>query len=191
MTKLFLTILLVIFFSANAFCGLTLSLYGGERYYLSSEHKPYNEQFTRGVRLDFGKDTWPVNLAADFYLTNHSDLHYINSELTELDTTLTEIRLGLRKYFGKGMRFMLAGGIENMEYIRKEKTLSGSSRCFDSTKFNLFKNGVWVETGADYTLGKLAVIGVKVDYSNGYVHCGGSTIDLNAVNGGIYLGITW
>jgi hypothetical protein len=191
MKKILLPFLFILTFSAEAFCGMNLSLYGGEHYYLGNEHKPYNEQFTKGVRLDFGKNTWPVNIAFDFYITNHNDLHYINGALTELDVTLTEMRLGFRKYFGQGLRFMIGGGADNMEYIRKEGTTLGKTRCSASTGFTLLKNGFWAEAGLDYALGKFAVVGLKADYSNGHIGCDGSTVDLNAVNGGIYFGISW
>ncbi|MDR2401709.1 MAG: hypothetical protein LBD73_08685 [Deferribacteraceae bacterium] len=191
MGKILLSVFLAVFFSAPAFAGLTLSIFGGERYYLGNMHKPFNEQFTRGVRLDFGKNTWPVNIALDFYITNHNDLHYINNTLAELDTTLTEIRIGLRKYYGKGLRLLIGGGIENMEYVRKESSVSGSPKCSASTGYTLFKNGMWAEAGLDYAIGKFVVVGLKADYSNGYVSCGSRTVDLNAVNGGVYLGVSW
>jgi hypothetical protein len=190
MKKILLSFLFLIF-SVNGVCGVNLSLFGGERYYLSNTHSPYNEQFSRGARLDFGKAAWPINLALDFYITNHSDLHYINSNLTELDVTLMEIRAGIRKYYGKGIRFMIGGGVENMDYTRKEKSAAGSSRCHAETGFNLFKNGFWAEAGFDYTLGKFVTAGFKLDYSNGHVGCHNRTVDLNAINGGLYLGLTW
>jgi hypothetical protein len=194
MMKVLLAVLSVLALSTEAICGLTLSIYGGERFYLGNNHEPFNEPFTKGARFDFGKTGWPANIALDFYITNHSDLHYINGALTDLDTTLTEIRIGLRKYYGQGLRFLIGGGIENMEYKRKDHRSiadGGSSSCSASTGYTLFKNGVWAEAGVDYALGKVVVLGLKADYSNGYLSCYNRTINLNAINGGVYLGITW
>lgn len=177
--------------ASSVYAGMNLSVIAGEKYSTGGDLKPGNEQFMRGVRFDFGDPDWFANVVFDYYNSKYQEMRIIDNVLTDIDISTEEIRIGLRKYIGQSPRLYIGGGVASMSLYDKRSTTAGKKNCYGTTGINLFTNGVWAETGVDFVLAKMFIVGISASYSDGHIKCDGEKLKAGGITGGVTAGFSW
>ncbi len=148
--------------------------------YLSDTEWPYVDvQAEAGIKFDFRKQSWPINLAAE-YLRAEDDYTWI---IFGIESKTTELNIGVRKIWEQfqHVRPFIGGGIS---FINGEFTSHGTSDDDSSI-------GVWFGGGVYWTLKKHFNIGLEIRESTADVDIFGKDVDAGGSHFGVLVGYHW
>ena len=143
-----------------------------------------DSQGSVGVISDFGKQSWPVSIAADLIIAGTVDESGANK-----DTGGTiETHLGVRKIFtleNSSFRPYVGGGVALVSAVLENENAGVKVDDDDNTI------GAWVGAGTYYAVTPSFNIGLDVRYSKAEVTLFDKERDTGGLNAGITAGYHW
>lgn len=153
----------------------------------SDDWRPIQDQLELGVAGTFGGETWPVQIAGDFYRSAGQDTvrgydQFGDPVSVELEGDTTEIGFGVRKIFvADALRPHVGAGLAFVSASVRARASTGESASDSDSAV-----GPWIAAGAMVRAGTNVNIGLLVRWST-------ATVDLNGYDGdagGLHFGVT-
>lgn len=168
---------------ADAWTG-NVSGYLGHKSVDDNDWPNLDSQGSIGVISDFGKQSWPVSIAADLIFAGTAHESGVNK-----DTGGTaEVHLGARKIFtleNSSFRPYVGGGVALISAVLENENAGVKVDDNESTV------GAWVGVGTYYAVTPSFNIGLDVRYSKAEVTLFNKERETGGVNAGITAGYHW
>jgi len=161
-----------------------VSAYLGHKSVDEDDWPNLDSQRSAGVISDFGKQSWPVSIAADLIFAG--DTHK-NGDIEDTGGTM-EMHLGARKVFTLGNSALspyIGGGVaivvSSLEYESAGVTVDDDDTAV----------GVWIGAGAYYAVTPHFSLGLDVRYSKAEVNLFDMDRKAGGLNAGLTIGYHW
>lgn len=207
MKKIIYALLMLVFFITPAIAaaeGWSGNVNGllGLKLLDDSDWGDFDDQTEIGVMADFGMDSWPLRMSANFLYSSDSTSDYHDNEVGDTyyytyyaeDATTVELNLGAKKIWSPAEKFNLyvAGGVAviygEME-ITRANNLSGTYRDSDSEDDTGL--GGWAAMGCYVTFSRHLNVGIDLRYSTAEIDMYNDEIDAGGVHVGLLVGYAW
>jgi hypothetical protein len=182
-----LSILLLAAPATAAFAGGDVNFLLGMKPLDKDEWDPVESQGAFGAEVTFGKETWPVWIAVDYFATAAVEERVpinVGGFVTSGDITGTtfEFDFGIRKIWGKNRtRPFLGGGVG----------VVGATYDADVTDDSDETAAVWAGGGVFWRLGRRFNLGGSVRWSDAQVTLFGNDVQAGGFTYGLLLGWGW
>ena len=189
-TLLLAAMILVLSFSCVAFAEEdwtgNVNFFVGSKSMEETDWAPVEDQGEFGIELDFGKKSWPFNIAIDIMSSSKEEEF---GALT-LKGETHELNLGVRKIFDLGGPKPFIGGGLSIISAKASATVGPLTGSADYGG-----TGLWIAGGIYFTLGESFNLGLEFKHSaaKDEVVSGGNSydIELGGSHAGLILGVHW
>lgn len=167
-----------------AFAGGDANILLGVKPLDKDDWAPVEDQGALGVEVTFGKESWPVWIAIDYFATAdvEEDIQVFGFGGQDIVGSTVEFDLGVRKIWGKKKtRPFLGGGVG----------LIGATLDLDIDDDSDATAGLWINGGVFWRLGSRFNIGGTVRYSDAEVTIFGQDVQAGGLTYGLLLGWGW
>ena len=123
----------------------------GGRWLDEDEWEPVEEQGVFGVTVDFGKESWPINLAAGFMVSGSEE----DFGAVDIEGSITEFSFGVLKTWKEGtIRPFVGGGLALVEAEIEVDGPGGASASDDDNSGAIYgQGGVYWRIGPRFNIG--------------------------------------
>jgi opacity protein-like surface antigen len=159
--------------------------------------EPLEEQDEYGLLFSYTGGGWPISLAVDL-LQAEDDVSVTvagmgGSLSSTLDVEVSEINIGVRKFFGKKVQGYVGGGVAvaNVDLKLTSSLTTGPLSSTQAGEEDDRTFGAWINAGVKFRIGRVLNLGIDGRYTEAEAEIDDADLDIGGTHVGAFLGFRW